>query len=91
MLTAGSAPVLRDCTLADGGQWAVFVIGYAPGSTVDLGGNTWFSRDPAVLATRIRDAADDPALGATVIVLPFADGEVGTETTRFGDLKARFR
>jgi hypothetical protein len=91
VLTQGSQPVLRDCMLGDGGRYAVRVILYPAGSVIDLGGNTWFSDDPVEILARIRDARVDPALGATVIVEPLADGEVPAQTTSFGSVKGLFR
>lgn len=91
VLTQGAQPFLRDCVLGDGGRFAVRVILYPAGSRIDLGGNTWFSNDPATILARIRDARVDPALGATVIVEPLADGDVSTRTLNFGGVKGLFR
>ena len=91
MLTQGSQPVLRGCTIADGGSNAVRVALYPAGSVVDLGGNTWFSNDPAAVRARIRDASVDPALGATVVIEPLEGGGVPSHPTAFGAFKAMFR
>lgn len=90
LLNGGSLPSFTGCTIADGGRWAVRVTGYPAGTTLDLGNNTWFSSDPAAITARILDAADDPALGATVIVEPLADG-VPVEAHTFGSFKALYR
>jgi len=90
LLNGGSRPTLAGCAIADGERWAVRVTGYAAGTTVDLSGNTWFSADPAAIRARILDAADDPVLGATVVVEPLAD-PVPVRDLPFGSLKALFR
>jgi len=90
LLNGGSQPVLTGCTLADGARWAVRVTGYPAGSTIDLGGNTWFSSDPEVIRTRILDASDNPALGATVVIEPLGPS-VPVEVQSLGSFKAMFR
>lgn len=90
LLNGGSQPVLNGCTLADGARWAVRVTGYPEGSVIDLGDNTWFSSDPEVIRTRILDAADNPALGATVLIEPLGPS-VPTERQSLGSFKAMFR
>jgi hypothetical protein len=91
VLALGSQPTLRGCRIADGGRYAVRVAVYEPDSVIDLGGNAWFSRDPAAIRARIRDAAVDPSLGATVIVEPLGDDTIPVRSTSFGSLKAGFR
>jgi hypothetical protein len=91
VFSQGSQPILRDCTIADGDRYAARVALYGPGTQIDLSGNTWFSTDSEVIRTRILDATADPALGATVIIEPLADGGVSSGATNFGSLKAMFR
>lgn len=90
LLNGGSEPVFTGCTIADGGRWSVRVTGYPAGTILDLSGNTWFSDDSAVIASRILDAADDPALGATVEIEPLAD-PTPVENLSFGSLKSLYR
>jgi hypothetical protein len=89
-LTQDAQPVLTGCTIGRGDDATVRVQLYPPGSVVDLGGNRWFSDDPAVLAAAIIDADDDPALGAVVVFLPLLQG-VATEPASLGRLKALYR
>ena len=91
VLALGSQPVLRGCTIADGSRFAVRVAVYDPGSEIDLGGNTWFSTDPATIRTRILDALVDPSLGATVLIEPLGDGGVPVRDLSFGSIKAQYR
>ena len=90
VLTQGSQPLLRGCRIADGGAHVVRVALYPPGSRIDLSGNRWFSDDPAEIRDRIRDAAVDPGLGATVEIEPLGD-PLPAPPASLGDLKALFR
>ncbi len=91
VLALGSQPVLRGCTIADGSRYAVRVAVYDPGSEIDLGGNTWFSTDPAAIRARILDALVDPSLGATVLIEPLGEGGVPVRDLSFGSVKAQYR
>lgn len=58
--------------------------------TVDARGNYWGTVDPAVVAARIIDANDDPALVTVLDYLPISD-VVSTSIMSFSGLKAMFR
>lgn len=58
---------------------------------LDLSGNYWGTSDAAIINAMIYDSNDDPSNHCTVQYLPFANGPVPAETTRWGDLKAQYR
>lgn len=57
----------------------------------DLSGNYWGTKDIDAIRGSIWDANDTPETNGVVRFEPFADGEVPTESTSWGDLKASFR
>lgn len=91
VLNQGSRPVLRDCRfLARGGRWTIRVaVGYEPGTSIDLGGNRWYTDDLATLQADVLDASDDAALGLTVVLAPLGD-PVDAMTRGWGALKADY-
>lgn len=58
---------------------------------LDLTGNYWGTTDTNSIDSMILDVNDNPSVHCTVLYEPFANGQVPTETTTWGDLKSLFR
>lgn len=59
--------------------------------THDMTGNYWGTTNPDLVAGWIWDQNDDPANFSIVNYLPMANGEVPTENSTWGSVKAMFR
>ena len=77
--------------LAPEGNLRISLSGYFDVEELDLSGNFWGGLDVSQIPDFIHDHLDDPALSATVVFLPLADGPVAVDQIKWGQLKAQYR
>jgi hypothetical protein len=92
LVSSNSNVKLNNSHILPAAGWAVRGYSYSGIQYVlDLTGNYWGTTDSEAIAGLIWDGNDDPGLHYTVQFVPFANGQVPTESTSWGSLKALFR